>query len=75
MWGDSGCSGPQALKVMGELIGEVEVMGAKMAAVIGPGCSAACTATSNVVDGFNLGTQISYSCTSQYTSQLLCGAP
>ena len=56
-WADSGCSAQQGLAAMGELLtGAVTVN-----AVIGPGCSSACEATSYLAGG--QGTpQISYSC-------------
>ena len=57
-WADSGCSGPQGLVAMGKLLGEAS----SVDAVIGPGCSSACEATSYLSAGQNRA-QISYSCT------------
>ena len=53
-WADSGCSPQQALAAMGKMLrGERTI-----SAVIGPGCSSACEATSSVLPKIP---QISYS--------------
>ena len=54
-WEDSGCSGNQGLTAASKLLGEAS----RISAVIGPGCSAACTATSHLSTGQNI-PQISY---------------
>ena len=56
-WADSGCSAPQGLAAMGELLEG----GSRVDAVIGPGCAAACEATSYLSEGQGI-PQISYSC-------------
>ena len=57
-WADSGCSQKQALAAMSRLLrGE-----AKISAVIGPGCSAACEVTSYLSAGQSI-PQISWGCT------------
>ena len=57
-WADSGCSAQQGLVAMGKLLGGTSTVDA----VIGPGCSSACEATSYLSGGEGT-TQISYSCT------------
>ena len=62
-WADSGCSAQQGLAAMGELLGGAS----RVDAVIGPGCSSACEATSYLAGG--QGTpQISYGCTASSLS-------
>ena len=58
-WADSGCSAQQGLKAMGQLLMGVR----RIDAVIGPGCSPACEATSHLLGGQGI-PQVSYSCTS-----------
>ena len=43
-WANSGCSAKQGLVAMGEVLG----LGHRIDAVIGPGCSAACTVTGRI---------------------------
>ena len=57
-WADSGCSVQQGLKAMGELLGG----SSSVDAVIAPGCSSGCEATSYLAGGQGL-PQLSYSCT------------
>ena len=58
---DSGCSTKQGLAAMGELLEK----GGRIDAVIGPGCSSACEATSYLTSAVGQGIpQISYACTS-----------
>ena len=62
-WEDSGCSAQQGLAVMGELLGGASSVGAKVGAVIGPGCSATCVVTSYLSGGQKI-PQISWGCAS-----------
>ena len=56
-WADSGCSAQQGLVGMGKLLGGAS----RVDAVIGPGCSSACEATSYLVGGQGLA-QLSWGC-------------
>ena len=63
-WADSGCSARQGLMAMGKLLRSSEQSGAMVDidALIGPGCSSACEATSYLSSGQSI-PQISQSCT------------
>ena len=62
-WADSGCSAQKGLAAMGELLGGAS----KVDAVIGPGCSSACEATSYLSGGQKI-PQISWGCTASSLS-------
>ena len=63
-WGDSGCSAKQGLKVLRKLIskrGELDEA-STVDAVVGPGCSVACTTTSHMLTA----PQISWGCSHHF---------
>ena len=56
-WEDSGCSPQEGLKAMGKLLAAES----RIASVIGPGCSSACTVTGHLSAGQRI-PQVSYAC-------------
>ena len=62
-WADDGCSAPQGLAAIGELLGKAS----RVDAVIGPGCSSGCEVTSYLAAAQNI-SQISYSVTKFFLS-------